>query len=162
MDISHIKPQLFSTVELYNSSEYLEILQGPGSHFEKYVTGIIFCMRPANDRCHYIAMPSLIGWVHTQNDPCHMFFNQQQYIWNSSTLRLRKKWLPLCWRHTEIHFLEKQLLYLTKILPIFPRSLFYKKSQHWFRWWLEAEQATSHYLKQWWSSLSICRWASMC
>ena len=23
-------------------------------------------------------------------------------------------------------------------------------SQHWFRWWLGAVQATSHYLKQWW------------
>ena len=22
--------------------------------------------------------------------------------------------------------------------------------QHWFRWWLGADQATSHYLKQWW------------
>ena len=25
-------------------------------------------------------------------------------------------------------------------------------SQHWFRWWLGAEQATSHYLNQWWPS----------
>ena len=24
--------------------------------------------------------------------------------------------------------------------------------QHWFRWWLGAVQATSHYLNQWWSS----------
>ena len=23
-------------------------------------------------------------------------------------------------------------------------------SQHWFRWWLGADQATSHYLDQWW------------
>ena len=22
--------------------------------------------------------------------------------------------------------------------------------QHWFRWWLDADQATSHYLYQWW------------
>ena len=22
--------------------------------------------------------------------------------------------------------------------------------QHWFRWWLDADQATSHYLNQWW------------
>ena len=27
-----------------------------------------------------------------------------------------------------------------------PRILF----QHWFRWWLGADQATSHYLNQWW------------
>ena len=25
-------------------------------------------------------------------------------------------------------------------------------NHHWFRWWLGAEQATSQYLKQWWSS----------
>ena len=25
--------------------------------------------------------------------------------------------------------------------------------QHWFRWWLDVDQATSHYLRQWWSSL---------
>ena len=24
------------------------------------------------------------------------------------------------------------------------------RSQHWFKYWLEADQATSHYLKQWW------------
>ena len=26
-----------------------------------------------------------------------------------------------------------------------------KTFHHWFRWWLGADQATSHYLKQWWS-----------
>ena len=33
-------------------------------------TGIILWMRPANERGCYIVMSSLIGWVHTQNDPC--------------------------------------------------------------------------------------------
>ena len=30
--------------------------------------------------------------------------------------------------------------------------------QHWFRWWLGAQQATSHYLNQWWpsSTKNIC------
>ena len=28
--------------------------------------------------------------------------------------------------------------------------------QHWFRWWLGAVQATSHYLNQWWYSLLMC------
>ena len=31
--------------------------------------GIILCMRPANERPHYIVMSSLIGRVHTQNSP---------------------------------------------------------------------------------------------
>ena len=29
-------------------------------------------------------------------------------------------------------------------------------SQHWFRWWPGAEQASSNYLNQWWSSLLKC------
>ena len=29
-------------------------------------------------------------------------------------------------------------------------SLFVTICQHWFRWWLGANQATSHYLNQWW------------
>ena len=33
-------------------------------------TGIILCMRPANERWHYNVTSSVIGWVHTQNDPC--------------------------------------------------------------------------------------------
>ena len=32
--------------------------------------GIILCVRPANERRRYIVTPSLIGWAHTQNDPC--------------------------------------------------------------------------------------------
>ena len=31
---------------------------------------IILRMCPANERQHYIVMLSLIGWAHTQNDPC--------------------------------------------------------------------------------------------
>ena len=32
--------------------------------------GIILFMHPANERRHCIVTSSLIGWVHTQNDPC--------------------------------------------------------------------------------------------
>ena len=35
-------------------------------------SGFILCMRPANKRWHYIVMLSLIGWVHSQDDPCKM------------------------------------------------------------------------------------------
>ena len=34
-------------------------------------SGIIMCMRPANERWRYIVTPSLIGWAHIQNDPTH-------------------------------------------------------------------------------------------
>ena len=33
-------------------------------------SGIILCGRPANERRRYNVTPSLIGWAHTQNDPC--------------------------------------------------------------------------------------------
>ena len=35
-----------------------------------YFPGIILCMCPANERGRYSVTPSLIGWAHTQNDPC--------------------------------------------------------------------------------------------
>ena len=34
-----------------------------------YVTDIIFCMRPANERRRYIVTSYCIDWVHIQNDP---------------------------------------------------------------------------------------------
>ena len=34
------------------------------------ITGIILCMRPANERRRYNVTSSPIGWAHTQNDPC--------------------------------------------------------------------------------------------
>ena len=35
----------------------------------RWATEIILCMRPANERWRYTVALSLIGWVHTQNDP---------------------------------------------------------------------------------------------
>ena len=40
-----------------------------------FSAGIILCMGPANEGRRYIVTLSLIGWTHTQNDPC-------QCIWN--------------------------------------------------------------------------------
>ena len=37
-------------------------------------SGIILWMRPVTERRRYIVTPSLIGWVHTQNDPCLWLF----------------------------------------------------------------------------------------
>ena len=36
-------------------------------------SGIILCMLPSNGRWCYNVALSLIGWVHTQNDPCSLF-----------------------------------------------------------------------------------------
>ena len=40
-------------------------------------TGIILCMCLANERWHYIVTSSLIGWAHTQNDPCTNLHHKQ-------------------------------------------------------------------------------------
>ena len=37
-----------------------------------YKPGIILCMHPANERQRYNVKSSLIGWAHTQNDPCKL------------------------------------------------------------------------------------------
>ena len=34
-----------------------------------HIPGLIFCIRPANERWHYIVTSSLIGWAHAQDDP---------------------------------------------------------------------------------------------
>ena len=58
-----------------------------------HATGIILCMRPANERRRYNVTSSLIGWAHIQNDPwCFtrydehavcMLFNWLCLYWNS-------------------------------------------------------------------------------
>ena len=40
------------------------------SYFAGTVVGIVLCMHPTNERQRYIVTLSLIGWVHSQNDPC--------------------------------------------------------------------------------------------
>ena len=40
-----------------------------------YIPEIILCISSANGRWCYNAMPSLIGWAHTQNGPCIHFLN---------------------------------------------------------------------------------------
>ena len=48
----------------------------------RYNTGIIFGMRPANGGRRYNVTSSLIGWVHTQNDPNNTvhFKKKQEHV----------------------------------------------------------------------------------
>ena len=41
---------------------------------------------------------------------------------------------------------ELQIRFHSSLFPRVQLTIF----QHWFRWWLGADQATSHYLNQWW------------
>ena len=56
-------------------------------------SGIILCMRPANERRRYIVTSSPIGWAHTQNDP----------------------WF--CMRHEEARISTGLMLWPNKLLP---------------------------------------------
>ena len=66
-------------------------------------------------------------------------------------IEAQTKWPPFCRQSFQMNFLEWKYyefglklhwsLFLGFQLTIF---------QHWFRWWLGADQATSHDLNQWW------------
>ena len=47
----------------------------------KYVSGIILDMGSANEKRRYIVTSSLIGWAHTENDPC---------VWLAGSLQSRR------------------------------------------------------------------------
>ena len=52
--------------------------------------GIILCMLPANERWCCSVTPSLIGWTHTQNDPCSWWghIRSRHPVKNARTLSL--------------------------------------------------------------------------
>ena len=47
----------------------LWIYRGHSLQSQTHTQGIILCVRPANERRHYIVTSSLIGWAHAQNHP---------------------------------------------------------------------------------------------
>ena len=56
-------------------SKHIGSGSGLGPSGKKPIPGIILWMYPANERPRYTATSSLIGWAHTQNDPCITWFN---------------------------------------------------------------------------------------
>ena len=56
-------------------------------------TDIVLCMHSANERYRYTVTPSLIGWVHTQNDPCyvHLLTNTNNKMGHGQ--HLNPKWI---------------------------------------------------------------------
>ena len=68
------------------------------------ISGIILCMRPANERRRYIVTSSLIGWAHTQNDPCDIknpYTGKTVFLYWDCSLEIKAcldSWCNLC-RH---------------------------------------------------------------
>ena len=66
-------------------------------------SGIILCMRSANERWRYTVTPSLIGWAHTQNDLCTKTkpkwppFRRQYFQMYFFVMKINVLWLECHW-----------------------------------------------------------------
>ena len=60
------KQRLLPCIEQWRSLVYWLL----SIYLVKPFSGILLCMRSANKRWRYIVTLSLIGWAHTQNNPC--------------------------------------------------------------------------------------------
>ena len=75
-----------------------------------HYSGIILCMSSANERRRFIVTSSLIGWAHTQTNPCMLHGGRLSYhcftIQLIHVLGLRpRKWPILCRRHFQMYLL---------------------------------------------------------
>ena len=108
------------------------------------VAEIIWCMRPANERRRYIVTSSIIGWVHTQNDPCsrcgrsllHVYFALSglgDWQHRTRSIMMWKKIAFDCYYNVSI-----VLVHCTYGM----RNI----CHHCFRFWLATSTVPSHYL----------------
>ena len=88
------------------------------------ISGIILCMRPANERWRYTVTPSLFGWTHTQNDPGYIKSNETinltGVILPDIIMMLKEMWqaaltILKCWHIPCVH--------LNKTMPTASRHL---------------------------------------
>ena len=63
-------------------------------------------MHPANERQFYCVAPSLIGWAHTENDPCNCIAMDLLPDMYNCRLRMHRE----CQEHFPRHQLQRKLL----------------------------------------------------
>ena len=67
------KTEMFTSKSVTLIHVWINIYTDPGgcskNNCTDLVSGIILCVRPANEILRYIVTSSLIGWAHIQNDP---------------------------------------------------------------------------------------------
>ena len=96
----------------------------------------------------------LDGTIHIVDDVILLSDSLTHWGWDKMATVLRTTfsnvfyWMKIYEFHLRFHWSLFLMVYST----IF---------QHWFRYWLNANQATSHYLKQWWLDYR-CIYASLC
>ena len=94
-------------------------------------------------------MPQNVKYILRSHQLMRPAFIKEWDVFTFNTHWGRGKWPPYYRRHFQIHFLNENVWILIKIslkfVPRSPLTIFH----HWFRKWLGADQATSHYLNQW-------------
>ena len=74
------------------------------------LTALVLFMRPASERRRYIVTSSLIGWVHTQNDPCEALRASEAKV---SLIHIK---FPFEWVKTKFHI---KILFLTMMWNLY-------------------------------------------
>ena len=99
---------LFDLWDLHASD--INLIPGEAMKIWRAEVGIIFLMRPANEKRRYILTSSLIGWAHTQNYP--RFSDRQKTqgdsndVWLTENIKAETKLIIFCRQHFHKHFLE--------------------------------------------------------
>ena len=124
-------------------------------------TGIILYMCSANERWCCNVTTSLIGLVHAQNDPCvqsmieESLCSRNQFLCLATTpMQYSLKSMTFVnhcgWKQSTMYRSWKTYMNGLTHLLIVLHICVSKSCHHWFRWWLVAYSAPSHYVNQCW------------
>ena len=145
---------------------------GINIYFEPGRAGPVYIRFVSSTLCPQTAWPVYVGALGHQKTHCWFLYNHflLLFIITTSTnfavskclLRSPSTWWYITWlrpkqsdHHTNVisfSWTKIFLFWLKFHWSLFP-SVQIKIIHNWFRKWLDAEQATSHYLYQWWPSL---------
>ena len=89
------------SINMWEISSNWKLIRIPNNLYTYTISGIILSMCWGNERQCYNIMSSLIGLVHTQNDPCNLYFNVtlslSQFQWH----------VPSEWTHRSCPYLSQ-------------------------------------------------------
>ena len=116
----------------YQWSNFIYNCMSTFLHYVRCKDALLDCSAPGGERCESLT------WVDEIELPVII-----------THIEAETKWLTFCRQHFQMHFPEWKCLNFEYNLT---GSWFLRVQltiiQHWFRWWLGAKQATSHYLNQ--------------
>ena len=117
-------------------------------------SGIILCMRPANERRRYMVMSSLIGWVQTQNDSWNIIPNIAKYFAGLQASSQQ------CWKEAHDDVKWKPF---PRYWP-FVWGIHKWVGKQWWGWWFETPLCPlwRHYDERSASHWFLCYWLACC